>query len=109
MAYSHQIVCPKCAGDGSICEICDGPISGCSVKGNHDANRTIEMYCLSDGGDSGTWTTVSVEVPADTHESQLEAVARTHAEAQYGPGAYMMYNSMDDEVMDDEVPDTHES
>lgn len=60
-------------------------------------NRTVEMYRMSDGGDTGTWHTVMVELPANTHPNRLEEVAREHAQAQYGPGAYMLYNSMDDE------------
>lgn len=60
-------------------------------------NRTVEMYRLSDGEDTGTWDTVMVELPADTPDYRLEEVARTHAAAQYGEGAYLMYNSMDDE------------
>ena len=60
-------------------------------------NRTVEMYRMSDGGDTGTWQTVMVELPANTRSFRLEKVAREHAQAQYGPGAYMLYNSMDDE------------
>lgn len=67
-------------------------------------NRAVEMYRLSDGGDTGTWDTVMVELPADTPHDRLEAVARTHAIAQYGEGAYRMYNSMDDECPCLKVP-----
>lgn len=55
-------------------------------------NRKVEMYRIFDGG---TWDSVMVEIPANTHPNRLEDVARTHAAAQYGPGNYMLYNSMD--------------
>lgn len=60
-------------------------------------NRTVEMYRISDTGDTGTWDTILVELPANTHPNRLEEVARIHAVAQYGPGIYMMYNPMDDD------------
>lgn len=63
-------------------------------------NRTVEMYRISDGDSSGTWDTVMVEIPANTHSNRLKKVACIHAAAQYGPGAYMLYNSMDDECPD---------
>lgn len=56
-----------------------------------DENRPIEMYRLTDGGDTGTWDTVEVAIPADTDPNKIEEVARIHAEAQYGVGAYMLY------------------
>ena len=53
---------------------------------------------MSDGTDTErTWTTVLVEIPANTHPNRLEEVARIHAVSQFGPGAYMLYCSMDDE------------
>jgi hypothetical protein len=59
-----------------------------------DQNRPIEMYRIhEDGG----WDTVIVEIPADTDPHIIEEIGRIHAEAQYGPGAYMLYNTMDDE------------
>ena len=63
-------------------------------------NRTVEMYRISDGGTERTWSTVMVEIPANTRPNRLEEVARIHAAAQHGPGAYMLYNSMDDECPD---------
>ncbi len=62
-------------------------------------NRPIEMYRMGDG-DTGTWDTVMVEIPANTHPNRLEEVARIHAAEQHGPGAYMLYNSMDDDCPD---------
>lgn len=60
-------------------------------------NRPIEMYMLKE---DKTWDTVVVEIPANTHPNRLEEVARIHAVAQYGPGVYMLYNSMDEECPD---------
>ncbi len=63
----------------------------------NDANRTIAMYRLAE---DGTWDTVRVEIPANTHSDKIEEVGRSHVDAQYGPGAYMLYDSMDDDCPD---------
>lgn len=83
----------------------DGPTSDAEIRDQltgqpkkvtdkTDQNRPIEMYRLLD---ENQWDTVVVEIPADTNPHVIEAVARIHAEAQYGTFAYMLYSSMDDE------------
>jgi len=61
--------------------------------------RPIEMYLLRE---NNTWTSVTVEIPADTPAEFIEEVGRCHAEAKFGVAPYMLYNSMDDECP--EVP-----
>ncbi len=66
-------------------------------------NRTIEMYRIQDS-DSSTWDTVMVEIPANTDPNRIEEVGRIHAAAQYGSAAYMLYNSMDGDCPETDIP-----
>jgi hypothetical protein len=59
------------------------------------------MYCIRE---DRTWDTVFVDIPAITHPNKIEEVARIEAAKKFGPGVFMLYNSMDDEVP--EMPDT---
>lgn len=63
--------------------------------------RPIEMYRLWECGDDRRWDTVIVNIPAFTHPSKVEEVARKVASEKYGPGPeFMLCNSMDDEIPD---------
>lgn len=62
------------------------------------SKRPIEVYCL---WPDQTWNSNIVEIPADTPEDQIEAVAKEYGERQFGPDCVCwVYNTMDDECPD---------
>lgn len=67
------------------------------------ATRPIEMYRLNE---DRTWDTVEVEILANTDPNCIEEIARIEAARVFGPGSYMLYNSMDDQCP--EIPRMHE-
>ena len=57
--------------------------------------RRVEMIQLNP---DRTWEDgIMVEIPANTHPSRIEEVARIHAAEQHGTAWYVLYHSMDDE------------
>ena len=60
--------------------------------------RPIELYRLWEG-ENHRWDTVMVDIPAITHPDKVEEVARqVAAKISGGAYAYMLYNSMEDDV-----------
>lgn len=57
--------------------------------------RPIELYCLKE---DQTWYTVMVHIPATTHESKIAEVAFAVADKKFGPAAWAIYNTYDDDI-----------